>query len=150
MACIVYQIDKKTGVKYAYESVSYWDKEKKQPRSRRRYLGKVDPETGEIIPSRSSAAPIKISEADASEIIRLRTALEERDARIAELKDQLEQKTEEVRVLRTCLEDIAKNAGDERITADPAIEESKSTLRESDEAETTREGSAESRQTDLG
>ena len=27
MACIVYQIDKKTGTKFAYESVSYWDKE---------------------------------------------------------------------------------------------------------------------------
>ena len=50
MASIVYQIDKKTGIKYAYESISYWDKEKKQPRSKRKYLGKVDPETGEIIP----------------------------------------------------------------------------------------------------
>ena len=44
MACIVYQIDKKTGAKFAYESVSYWDKEKKQPRSKRKYLGKVDPD----------------------------------------------------------------------------------------------------------
>jgi hypothetical protein len=35
---------------YAYESISYWDKEKKQPRSKRKYLGKVDPETGDIIP----------------------------------------------------------------------------------------------------
>ena len=41
--------NKKTGVQYAYESVSYWDPGKKQPRSRRRYLGRVDPETGEII-----------------------------------------------------------------------------------------------------
>ena len=31
MSCIVYQTDKKTGVKYAYESISYWDKDKKQP-----------------------------------------------------------------------------------------------------------------------
>lgn len=52
MSSIVYQIDKKTGAKYAFESVSYWDKDKKQPRSKRKYLGKVDPETGEIIPSR--------------------------------------------------------------------------------------------------
>ena len=28
MSCIVYQTNKKTGVTYAYESVSYWDKEK--------------------------------------------------------------------------------------------------------------------------
>ena len=50
MSCIVYQVDKKTGVKYAYKSESYWDKEKQQPRSKRTYIGKVDPETGEIIP----------------------------------------------------------------------------------------------------
>jgi len=49
MACIVYQVNKKTGIKYAYESVSYWDKEKQQPRSKRKYIGRVDEETGEII-----------------------------------------------------------------------------------------------------
>ena len=38
-------------VTYVYESVSYWDKEKKQPRSRRKLIGKRDPETGEIIPT---------------------------------------------------------------------------------------------------
>ena len=52
MSSIVYQVDKKTGAKYAFESISYWDKDKKQPRSKRKYLGKVDPETGAIIPSR--------------------------------------------------------------------------------------------------
>ncbi len=57
MSCIVYQIDKKSGVKYAYESISYWDKEKKQPRSKRKYLGRVDPETGEILPSRRKKNP---------------------------------------------------------------------------------------------
>lgn len=51
MSCIVYQTDKKTGVKYAYESISYWDKDKKQPRSKRKYIGRVDPETGGIISS---------------------------------------------------------------------------------------------------
>jgi len=34
MATIVYQKNKKSGAVYAYESESYWDKEKKQPRSR--------------------------------------------------------------------------------------------------------------------
>ena len=36
MSSIVYQIDKKTGAKYAFESISYWDKDKKQPRSKRK------------------------------------------------------------------------------------------------------------------
>ena len=57
VATIVYQRNKKTGVVYAYESESYWDKEKKQPRSRRRYLGKVDPETNEIIPMVTAQTP---------------------------------------------------------------------------------------------
>mgnify|MGYP006873006421 FL=1 len=112
MACIVYQIDKKTGAKFAYESVSYWDKEKKQPRSKRKYLGKVDPETGEIIPSRSSNAPIKISEADASEIIRLRTLVEEKESKISELAKQLKLESEKANKLSLRLREIAKLAKD--------------------------------------
>lgn len=38
---------------YVYESVSYWDKEKQQPRSKRKLIGKIDPETGEIVPTAS-------------------------------------------------------------------------------------------------
>ena len=57
MATIVYQKNSKTGTVYAYESESYWDKEKKQPRSRRRYLGKLDPETNEIIPRLTTQHP---------------------------------------------------------------------------------------------
>lgn len=57
MAAVVYQKNKKTGAVYAYESESYWDKEKKQPRSRRRYLGKIDPITNEIIPTVTAQAP---------------------------------------------------------------------------------------------
>lgn len=49
MSCIVYQTNKKTGVKYAYRSQSYRDPITKKPTSRRTYLGRVDPETGEIV-----------------------------------------------------------------------------------------------------
>ena len=52
MATIVYQTNKKTGVVYAYESVSYWDKVKKQSRAKRKCIGKVDPDTQKIIPTR--------------------------------------------------------------------------------------------------
>lgn len=45
---IVYQTDKRSGITYAYESKSYWDKEKKQSRSKRTLIGRVDPQTGEI------------------------------------------------------------------------------------------------------
>ena len=50
MPSIVYQYVK--GRKYAYSSESYWDKEKKAPRAHLTYLGAVDEETGEIIPSK--------------------------------------------------------------------------------------------------
>ncbi|MET1248785.1 hypothetical protein ABWW58_08375 [Sporolactobacillus sp. STCC-11] len=48
---IIRQKDKRSGLTYAYESESYWDKEKKQPRSRRKLIGRVDEKTGEIIPT---------------------------------------------------------------------------------------------------
>lgn len=51
MSSIIKKINKQTGVTYVYESESYWDKEKKQPRSRRKLIGKIDAETGEIVPT---------------------------------------------------------------------------------------------------
>jgi len=49
MSTIVYQTNPKTGTKYAYQSESYRDPVTKKPRTRRTYLGIVDPITGEII-----------------------------------------------------------------------------------------------------
>lgn len=43
--------DKRTGITYVYESESYWDKEKQQPRARRKLIGKIDEQTGEIVPT---------------------------------------------------------------------------------------------------
>ena len=90
MASIVYQIDKKTGAKYAFESVSYWDKDKKQPRSKRKYLGKVDPETGNIIPSRgkSSHSEEKVRQ-DPVELRSLHNEIKERDKTIEGLRKEL-------------------------------------------------------------
>ncbi len=48
---IIKQYHKDTDTTYVYESESYWDPELKQARSKRRCIGKVDPETGEIIPT---------------------------------------------------------------------------------------------------
>lgn len=51
MASIIKKLNKQSGVTYVYESESYWDKEKKQPRSKRKLVGKIDEETGEIVPT---------------------------------------------------------------------------------------------------
>ena len=48
---IVYQKDKRSGITYAYESISFWDKEKKQSRSKRTLLGRVVGEDKTIIPT---------------------------------------------------------------------------------------------------
>jgi hypothetical protein len=49
---VVYQENKKSGVIYAYEDHPYWDPIKKQSRSKRTCLGKVDPNSGKIVPTR--------------------------------------------------------------------------------------------------
>lgn len=52
MTNITHHRDKKTGAVYRYSVESYWDKEKKAPRNKQVYLGKVDPESGELIPAK--------------------------------------------------------------------------------------------------
>ncbi len=48
---IIRQTNKKTGITYVIDSESYWDKEKQQPRSRRKIIGKIDPVTGDVVPT---------------------------------------------------------------------------------------------------
>ena len=50
---VIYQTNKKTGITYAYDNKAYWDKKKQQSRAKRTLIGKMDPETGEIVPTRS-------------------------------------------------------------------------------------------------
>lgn len=45
------QFDKRSGITYVYESFSFWDKEKKQPRARRKLIGRLDIATGKIVPT---------------------------------------------------------------------------------------------------
>ena len=52
---IVTQTDKRSGITYAYETTYRWDKEKKQSRAKRICVGKVDQQTGEIVPTRGRA-----------------------------------------------------------------------------------------------
>ena len=68
MSSIIKAYDKRSGNTYFYESESYWDKEKQQPRSRRKLIGKLDPTTGEMVPTdgrgrkrnaEMSASPVK-------------------------------------------------------------------------------------------
>lgn len=98
--------NKARGVTYVYESHSYWDKELKQPRSNRKLIGKVDPTTGETVPtgkrgrrkeassreqstSSHSATPSSVSP-DQSALI------SEKDTLIRDLKKQLADANREI------------------------------------------------------
>ena len=46
---IIYQTDKRSRITYAYESISFWDKDKQQSRAKRTLIGRLDPDSGSII-----------------------------------------------------------------------------------------------------
>lgn len=48
---IVYQKDKRSGITYAYQSTAWWDRQKKQSRSKRTLIGRLDDATGKIVPT---------------------------------------------------------------------------------------------------
>ena len=48
---IIFQKDKRSGIIYAYENFAYRDKEKKQSRAKRKLIGRLNEETGEIVPT---------------------------------------------------------------------------------------------------
>ena len=98
---IIKQYHKDTDTTYVYESTSYWDEEKKQSRSKRRVIGKLDPVTGEIIPTGKRGRRAKNTTAspsgDYTELARL---YEESQARIRELALIADQKDKEISSLR--------------------------------------------------
>lgn len=86
--------NKQNDMTYVYEVYdNHWNKEKKRPESKRRLIGKIDPETGEIVPtSRINKKAAK----DDNEIQGCGTLYEEakekiaqQEKEIAELKNQL-------------------------------------------------------------
>ena len=107
--------NKKTGIVYVYESESYWDKEKQQPRNKRKLIGKLD-EAGNIVPTGKSGRKKKETEnldenMAENELNRLKADLEdalskikEKEIRIAFLEKQRE---ETEKTLRRLLERLS-------------------------------------------
>ncbi len=91
---IIKQYHKDTDTTYVYESVSYWNADKQQSRSKRKLLGKLDPETGEVIPTGSRGRKCKETPAVSDN----RTDAEacEKDKKIRELTIALAQKGAEI------------------------------------------------------
>ena len=97
LIAIIKQFDKRSGITYVYDSKSYYDKEKKCSRAKRTLIGKLDPETGEIIPTdgRNKGAKSK-PDSPAPEI--------DSDKRIQELEDENRQLKLQIKALKKELE----------------------------------------------
>ena len=90
---IVKQYHKDTNTTYVYESKSYWDAEKGQSRSKRRVIGKIDPDTGEIIPTgkpeASTAGACAVSSDPGREkILQMELTISSLKARVSELEEE--------------------------------------------------------------
>ena len=104
---IVKQHHADTDTTYVYSSEYYWDPEKKQSRSKRRVIGKIDPETGEIVPTGKrrgrpkksvpeNLVPDSVQPEDPSGE---RQSSDQKDQIIRELRLSLSQKEEHIRAL---------------------------------------------------
>ena len=105
MSYFVRSYNKKTGVTYVYEATSYWDKEAKMPRAHRRLIGKINPETGEVVPTgkrgpkpKKQALPDtevkedkpKLSDSEMKKELRLaQNRMKEKEARCESLEDEI-------------------------------------------------------------
>lgn len=79
--------NKQTGVTYVYEVYeNHWNKEKKRPESRRRLIGKIDPETGEIVPTSRTK---KRAEKNADDTQDCRVQYEEAKGKISRLEKEV-------------------------------------------------------------
>ena len=108
---IIKQYHKDTDTTYVYESISYWDEEKKQSRSNRRLIGKLDPETGEIIPTgKRGRKPKEASAPAAGTCAELPRLYEESQARIRELSLETARKDAEISSLRKEIQDLKEAA----------------------------------------
>lgn len=59
---IEYCRNKKNGTVYVYRAESYYDPTKKRCGARRKLIGKLDPETNEVIPTGKRGRPRKVQE----------------------------------------------------------------------------------------
>jgi hypothetical protein len=97
---IVYHHDKRSGITYAYESKSYWDKEKGQSRAKRRLIGRVDDGTGEIVPTDGRVRKAAARRAEEAAGPRYKAMYEEQLARVAELEAEVARLRSELDSLR--------------------------------------------------
>lgn len=104
---IVRYTNKKTGTVTLYESTSHYDPKTKQSRPIRKYLGRLDPETGELIPStKRKKAGGNAAGSDAADQ-KLRLALQEKTKECLEKGRRIQELEAELSRLRSSMSRIA-------------------------------------------
>ena len=120
MPTIVKHVDKKSGTTRVYDSTSHYDSVTKQSRPKRKYLGTLDPETGELIPSsgRKGRTPSRKNvptSDEASELVkqveRLQKAAAGKDEEILSLKNEVCRLKSVIKVYRKVCEAISADLG---------------------------------------
>lgn len=96
---IIKQFDKRSGITYVYDSKSHYDKEKKCSRAKRTLIGKIDPSTGEMIPTDGRNKGAKSKPDSVSQEIN-------KDKRIQELEDENRQLKLQISALKKELDRI--------------------------------------------
>ena len=126
MSSIIRSLDKRSGITYVYSSESYWDKEKKAPRNKRILIGKINPETGEIIPTsgtrrramerkareqeerlNSTVNGLEKDKSDLSE--RYIAALDQFDLQLQEIEEDIQEKRREIADTRQVISEKCSN-----------------------------------------
>ena len=101
---IIKQFDKRSGITYVYESKSFYDKEKKCSRAKRTLIGKLDPDTGELIPTDGRNKGAKTHSQPSQPVVA------DSSSRIRELEEENRQLKLQVSALKKELERIARSS----------------------------------------
>ena len=109
----------KNNIYYAYESTAKWDPVHKQSRPVRKYLGRVDPDTGDIIEtggkrgrrsgSQNRERPVSSTVglvASPDEIISLQDEVAKLKTEVADLKDELDRASKRNQILQNVVNNI--------------------------------------------
>jgi hypothetical protein len=105
--------DKRVGITYVYESESYYDNEKHQSRSKRKLIGKIDPETGEMVSTGKKGRPSKnttLKEGENNYQKLYEGSLKEirkKEAHVFELEEKLREKDTSLQNYRSIVQKIS-------------------------------------------
>lgn len=127
---IVYLRNKERNVTYVYEAQSYYVPELKQSRSKRKLIGKLDPVTGEVVPTGKRRNSKEVTDQEETspdtpedqEDPKTRTSrkIEKMQSEIDSLRAEVKQKDRENWELKRALEKCRKKLSDIARTANDA------------------------------